>query len=190
MKRIFVSYARADQAIAGRIVDFLRRAGFEVWWDQEMAGEVFNAEIKGRIEQAAVVICLLSPSFLASAYCDGEMSAARPDALLPIDIAPIAHADVPIPLKRFNRLSLVAWVQGGDPDAPLALIDACRRRLGEAPSSPPTKPATSPATPQTAAKPSAGEGGVNFNIAGDVGVAAKEISGGSFNVSVGKDKSS
>lgn len=53
MAKIFLSYAREDQARAARAADALEGAGHEVWWDREIgAGSSFSAEIDQALKDA------------------------------------------------------------------------------------------------------------------------------------------
>lgn len=81
MKRsdIFISYRRANKDFTKQLDQALKAEGFEVWVDWEdipPGAPDFTAEIQAGIEGADVFIPVLSPEFLESEYCLGELELA------------------------------------------------------------------------------------------------------------------
>lgn len=74
MKRVFLSYAREDQAVADRLARWLRDKGIEPYWfqNEEQRGRRFVGEMERAIAEADLFVVLLSPNFLTSAWCRHE----------------------------------------------------------------------------------------------------------------------
>lgn len=74
MKRVFLSYAREDQAVADRVARWLRERGIEPYWfqDKEKRGRRFVGEMERAIAEADLFVVLMSPHYLTSAWCRHE----------------------------------------------------------------------------------------------------------------------
>ena len=89
---IFISYAHVDNALLtgqekGWIQEFYEnldvllaqrfgRSGLvKIWWDSKKldGSKVFDVSIEEGIKKSAVMICLLSPGYQASEYCNKEL---------------------------------------------------------------------------------------------------------------------
>ena len=59
---VFVSYAREDTSVAQGLVDALRRAGVEVWFDQNelRGGDVWDQKIRRQIKECALFLPIIS----------------------------------------------------------------------------------------------------------------------------------
>jgi internalin A len=95
--RVFISYSHKDalyhDQLREALVPFERRYELEVWSDRQIdAGQRWEGEIEKELGGAAIVILLLSPSFLASDYAmEKELPAAlaRKDCVVvPIVVRP------------------------------------------------------------------------------------------------------
>ena len=51
MAGVFLSYSRADRAIAKRMVKGLRDSGVDAWWDEDMPGVDWQAELERQIHE-------------------------------------------------------------------------------------------------------------------------------------------
>ncbi|HVG30792.1 MAG TPA: TIR domain-containing protein [Pyrinomonadaceae bacterium] len=74
---IFISYSHRDETWKDRLLPQLRaleQAGrIVVWHDRKIdGGDKWYPEIQEAMESAAVAVCLISPDFLASAFCVKE----------------------------------------------------------------------------------------------------------------------
>ncbi|MBL8597374.1 MAG: toll/interleukin-1 receptor domain-containing protein [Devosia sp.] len=74
MAKLFFSYSHADEGLRDQLekhLTMLRRQGaIETWHDRRIAGgEDFATAIDQNLEDADVVLLLVSPDFLASEYC-------------------------------------------------------------------------------------------------------------------------
>jgi TIR domain len=85
---IFISYARTDFAVAKRIARELEGHNLPVWWDNRLdPGHQFRETITARIDQAARVIVIWSPTSVNSGFVLDEASRAnQQNKLLPIAI--------------------------------------------------------------------------------------------------------
>ncbi|WP_321902938.1 toll/interleukin-1 receptor domain-containing protein, partial [Paraburkholderia tropica] len=104
-KKIFVSHAVKDKALADALVD-LMETGTPVSSDDVFcssleglgvpSGKDFINYIKGQIQQPDVVIFLLTENYFASQFCLAELGAswALSHAALPLLVPPLTYADV------------------------------------------------------------------------------------------------
>ena len=110
-KAVFLSYASQDAAAAKRIVDALRAAGVEVWFDQSelRGGHAWDAMIRRRIKECALFVPLITPTTNARAEEPVDRRVGPEDFLatlyqhLGIDFAAVALPDFsgrPIPIIR------------------------------------------------------------------------------------------
>ena len=100
--RVFISYAHADEPLRKQLrthLSALEREGLVHAWDdrQILGGENWAAEIDSKLEQADVVLLLVSADFIESDYCVGkEMKRALERNADPQDRAIV----IPVILKR------------------------------------------------------------------------------------------
>jgi hypothetical protein len=77
MKRVFISYARQDAALARAVEDALRARGVETWSDRELTvGSRWALEIQDALNEASAVLVLVTPASLQSNWVSQEWSAA------------------------------------------------------------------------------------------------------------------
>ncbi len=105
---IFCCYAREDEDLLEKLkrhLSPLRRQGvIDVWYDREIrAGTEWEEEIKRHLNEAHVILLLISPDFIHSDYCyDTEMKRAmarheRKEAVVvPIIVRPVDWQETPI----------------------------------------------------------------------------------------------
>lgn len=72
--RIFISYSHADEALRNELevhLSMLKRQGLvDVWHDRRLvAGDHLDWTISRELDEADVILLLVSPNFLASDYC-------------------------------------------------------------------------------------------------------------------------
>src|SRR4051812_44816336 len=98
---VFISYSGRDPeeaSIAVRLAQWLEpliyKGDAEVWYDRDLApAEHWDDTIRVRLETADIILLLVSPSYLASEYCQIEMGIAleHPTArVAPIILRPCA----------------------------------------------------------------------------------------------------
>lgn len=132
--RIFVSYAREDQAPAGSLVRFLRAAGFDIWFDKDSlhAGQDWKLVIEQEIARARLlIICLSKTSVDKTGFVQKEMRLAlqqaelRPESQVYIIPVSLDTCVVPRAIERWHVLDL------RDSDASRKLLEAIRRATGD-----------------------------------------------------------
>ena len=162
--RLFFSYAHVDEALRNRLevsLAMLRREGLiEAWHDRRLVpGEAWDGTIKRELDEADVVLFLVSPDFLASDYCwDVEVTRAmtRHEAgeavVIPVILRPSDWHGAPFAKLQGlpkDALAITKW-----PDVDDAFLDVTRgirRAIAEMPKAtsaskptPPPPPASSP----------------------------------------------
>jgi tetratricopeptide (TPR) repeat protein len=126
--RVFVSYARVDEAYRVRLnvhlAPLVREGLIDLWSDRAIAaGSDWERDIERELAVADIVLLLVTPDFVASVYCfEKELTEAlrrherNEVCILPVHVK---HVDlVNLPFGRFqglplNRRPISAW---GDPD--------------------------------------------------------------------------
>jgi TolB-like protein/Tfp pilus assembly protein PilF len=129
---IFISYASQDTATADAIVEILERHGLRCWVAPRdvVPGSLYADEIVGAINEAKVVVLVLSEHSVKSPHVGKEIERAsskrRRIIALRTDSAPLTRA-----FEYF--LSESQWVDlgpGGTETAAAKLVGAIRRHLG------------------------------------------------------------
>jgi TolB-like protein/Flp pilus assembly protein TadD len=117
---VFVSYARADEAPAGAIIEILETAGFKVWWDGLIpGGERFGTRISEALEGAGAVVVLWSANATASHWVQDEASWARDHhCLVPISL------DGSLPPLGFRQFQCLDISRGGPTEGNPAMLRA------------------------------------------------------------------
>jgi len=132
--RIFVSYAREDQAPAVSLVSFLRAAGFDIWFDKDSlhAGQDWRTVIEQQIARARLlIICLSRNSVDKTGFVQKEMRLALEQAELrpasQVYIIPVVldGCTVPHALERWHVLDL------RESGATTRLLEAIQDATGE-----------------------------------------------------------
>lgn len=107
---VFLSYTRKDGEVMRTVQEELRAAGLAVWTDEglEAGTSGWRSAIEEAVEQASVIVALLSPDAKASQWVNNEISYAltRKKPVFPILIA--GDTDVAVPISLIN----VQWVDG------------------------------------------------------------------------------
>ncbi|MEQ9258631.1 MAG: SUMF1/EgtB/PvdO family nonheme iron enzyme [Roseovarius sp.] len=132
MATVFVSHASRDDALAEDIVAWLHANGFrETFVDHLdiLGGESFADQIRERAAKCRVVLCVITPNWLASSDCFNEYQAAwyMGKAILPLLFVDPSKHEPGEPGRRLARV--VAETQGIDlrkallPEGRLALAE-------------------------------------------------------------------
>src|SRR5438874_867609 len=79
--KLFYCYARRDKSLCDELEKHLswlkRRHRLTTWHDREiLPGEEWEQAIDTNLSDAHLILLLISPDFIASKYCDGEMQRA------------------------------------------------------------------------------------------------------------------
>lgn len=101
--QLFISYAREDLTRATLVVDLLRGAGHDPWFDQALLpGQTWQTELTAAIRNTDAFVYLLSAASVESEWCQWELSTAielaRP--IIPVLLEP--KVELPDPLRRYH----------------------------------------------------------------------------------------
>jgi hypothetical protein len=135
MSDIFISYAREDREIAGRLAGALEAAGWSVWWDSKLrAGTPFDRVIERELDAAASVIVLWSEHSAASEWVQHEATAAADRGVLVP--ARIDEARLPLAFRRHQAADLIGWEGDSRHPGYKAILEAVANLVGAPPSAP------------------------------------------------------
>src|SRR5262245_29221849 len=112
---IFLSYYSGEADFALRLAADLKNAGVRLWVDRLdgiAVGDDWRRAIEQAVDGCAAIIAVLSPDYVASAYCRNEL--ARADELkrpiFPVRLRPIPVQDWPIELQRTQYADFQNWL--------------------------------------------------------------------------------
>ena len=142
MAGVFLSYSRADRETAVQLTRGLRGLGVDVWWDEDMAGVDWQAELEHQITELTGVVVLWTPS-------SRDSPNVRDEARLALGREKLINVIVglPQPPFPFDRVTLPAE---GAPNGQAAGAPGQARPAAGAPAKPAT-PAAKPAAPAAGA---------------------------------------
>jgi hypothetical protein len=120
MKQLFVSYAREDRVRVEPLVDCLRGAGFEVFWDQSMPAGVDWAEfLDTKLGTAHRLVVLWTMASVGSRWVRTEADEAmQQNKLLPVLLDKVRP---PLAFRQIHCFDLIGW-QGAHDDPRLARL--------------------------------------------------------------------
>jgi len=129
MSDVFVSYKRENQALADRIVQGLRGAGMQVWWDQDIpTGAPWEETIERHLHQAKVCLVAWSPAAVVSENVKAEARWARNHGrLIQVFVEP---CDPPTFFGERQGVSLIGW-RGNSDDPRFQTIIAAVKAIME-----------------------------------------------------------
>jgi TolB-like protein/tetratricopeptide (TPR) repeat protein len=169
MDRIFLSYARADHAVAEHLANLLASHGYRIWWDRHLVGgEEFAEEIERELERAAAVVVVWSATSVKSRWVRDEASVAGDSGrLVPVTIDETLP---PMGFRQFQSVDMAGWTGAKDAKA-AALVAAVERRLATDPKQP-SSPALAPSWSSPAGRPRLGRPAIVAAIAMTLALAA------------------
>jgi tetratricopeptide (TPR) repeat protein len=142
--KVFVSYSHQDDALRERLdvhLSLLKRQGvLEVWHDRRLqGGEHWGEAIHQALEEADIVLLLISPDFIASDYCYGRelMAALERDrrgeaVMVPLLLHPCDWQSAPFArCQAFPRDNQPISVHPRGENAAFSLVATELRRLAE-----------------------------------------------------------
>jgi TIR domain len=99
MSDIFISYSKADHALALKLSAFLEAEGWTVWWDKSLAAaDLYRDEIMKQLAAARAVITIWTENCVKSDWVRAEAGRAKADGkLIPVKTPDVAYADIPLP---------------------------------------------------------------------------------------------
>ena len=108
MADVFISYARADQAVARRLACALEAAGLDLWWDADLpAHRAYSEVIERNLADAKAVVVLWSKAAAASEWVRAEADFARGAGKLAQ--AQIDKSLPPMPFNQTQCADLEGW---------------------------------------------------------------------------------
>src|SRR5262249_1975098 len=108
MSDIFISYSKADHALALKLSAFLEAEGWSVWWDKSLAAaDLYRDEIMKQLVSARAVIAIWTPNSIRSDWVRAEAGTAKKEGKLsPVKTADVAYADIPLPFGEMHTENL------------------------------------------------------------------------------------
>ena len=142
MAKIFLSYAREDEAAAKQLAEGIGNVGHEVWWDKHIqGGSRFSTEIDRELKTAQVVVVLWSQASVDSAWVQDEAAEGRDSGrLVPVTFG---GSRPPLGFRQFHTVDLGKWIGDGAPANLSELVDAINNTAGNKATENAAKPADS-----------------------------------------------
>ena len=109
MSGVFLSYSRADRALAEEIIRGLRAVGVVVWWDEDMRSIDWHQELERQISELATIVVLWTASSSSSDHVKDEARLGLESNKLINVIFGIPKP--PFPYDRVNGLPLDGWTE-------------------------------------------------------------------------------
>jgi len=108
MADIFISYSKADHALALKLSAFLEAEGWSVWWDKSLgAADLYRDKIMKQLAAARAVITIWTPNSIKSDWVRAEAGAAKAQGkLIPVKTPDVAYADIPLPFGEMHTESV------------------------------------------------------------------------------------
>ncbi len=129
---IFLSYARSDKDFAEKMVSYLQKQGFTVFWDPDIVcGENWTQFLEDYLRNVKCVIVLWSKNSVSSLYVRWEADVGLTRRVL----APVRidKTELPIGFKFLHTIDLIDW-QGQRPPAQISKLLSRVRALKNEPS--------------------------------------------------------
>lgn len=110
-KYLFICYSHRDVSIVEKEAEWLRRQGFRLWYDDNIAaGHPWSEELAESIAGASAVLYFLSKHSAGSSYCIDELHFAkdRNIPIVPIEIEPVKLSpglQLTLGSKQFVRMT-------------------------------------------------------------------------------------
>jgi len=104
MSDIFISYSKADHALALKLSAFLEAEGWSVWWDKSLAAaDLYRDEIMKQLAAARAVITIWTENSVKSDWVRAEAGRAKAEGkLIPVKTPDVAYADIPLPFGEMH----------------------------------------------------------------------------------------
>jgi hypothetical protein len=107
MSGLFLSYSRADRALAERIVRAMHAVGVATWWDEDMSAVDWQMELAERIHELSGVLVIWTEESVKSVHVRDEARLALQTDKLVNVMAGVTSP--PFPFDRINGFHLDDW---------------------------------------------------------------------------------
>jgi hypothetical protein len=106
---VFISYAREDRALAGKLAAWVQERGCSVWWDRNLlSGSNYESEIRSQIGKAVVAFIIWSRSSIQSDWVRAEAKMARAaKKFMPFKTGSLSDEEIPLPFGTYNT----PWIE-------------------------------------------------------------------------------
>ncbi len=132
MSDVFISYARASEGEARRIVEALRALGYGVWRDDELpAHRAYADVIEERLTQAKAVVVVWSAEAAKSEWVRSEAERARAERKL-VQLS-LDGSRLPMPFDQIQCADLVGWNGQADHSGWQKIVDSLADLVGKEP---------------------------------------------------------
>ncbi len=118
--KLFISYAHVDKWQVKQLVEILRDAGHDPWFDNKLLpGQDWKHVLRSSIEDCDIFVYALTPESVASEWCQWEFATAVElgKSIIPILIQP----KTPIP-EAISRYQYADFSEGMTPQAVAKLM--------------------------------------------------------------------
>jgi YD repeat-containing protein len=134
MADIFISYARRDAELVGRLVSAFKEERLEHWFDgNTLGGQRFDSVIRARLAEAKAVVVVWSRASVDSDFVKGEArDGLRRNIAVPILIGGITEVDPPHDFHAVHAIVFSNWA-GGRREACFVKLVQSLERLGVRP---------------------------------------------------------
>jgi hypothetical protein len=104
MADVFISYSKADHALALKLSTFLEAEGWSVWWDKSLgAADLYRDEIMKQLTAARAVISIWTSNSIRSDWVRAEAGIGKNEGkLIPVKTPDVAYADIPLPFGEMH----------------------------------------------------------------------------------------
>jgi len=104
MSDVFISYSKADHALALKLAAYLESEGWSVWWDKSLgAADLYRDEIMKQLAAARAVISIWTPTSVKSDWVRAEAGRAKADGkLIPVKTSEVSYTDIPLPFGEMH----------------------------------------------------------------------------------------
>lgn len=129
MSNLFISYAREDRDFVAKLVNVLKGAGHEVWWDNHLeGGDQFRTSIEQALDAASSSVVVWSERSRMSRWVNDEAEAAlQQSKLVPLRID---GCRIPLGFSGLHTLDFRSW-DGSVDAAPIRALFQKLERSGE-----------------------------------------------------------
>ncbi len=110
--RVMISYSRRDSDLVDRLERDLHAAGFPVWVDRRdiEGGDEWSKEIHRAIDDASVILVVLSPAAVASPWVRREYRYALKQGKVVIPLLYHPSPQIPRELERLQKIDFLAGI--------------------------------------------------------------------------------